>query len=345
MHAVVRRKSGTRNSRKRRPRLSDGCGNTGRSFGRFPASGIDMFRLRDAHARCTQRPFISIVGVDTSITSQCSGSLHVRAFPSRKAVPARHLPVAVQPRLSGSPLSREGNPLLPARDRAQPGTLPCARGVARARRSWKDACPSTSRAADAKTRSNGGRVAEWLTGRKGVLSAHGDVHSVKQSSAINPVGRVGMIPLQANLHECLQARVDPWPGRSHHVSGDPHAGWLSRSDDPRRATAACPERALPIRPRIRLDSGRIWLALGHGKRVVCLSDAAPRMVPKFDEAVLTLLSLERGGAEPVCLAPDLRPSRGWSDHLSGKVDPDLRAHDECRRRRRRIARGQLRGHC
>jgi hypothetical protein len=46
-------------------------------------------------------------------------------------------------------------------------------------------------------------VAEWLTGRKGVLSAHGDVHSVKQSSAINLSDAVGMIPLQANLHECL----------------------------------------------------------------------------------------------------------------------------------------------
>jgi enhancing lycopene biosynthesis protein 2 len=58
------------------------------------------------------------------------------------------------------------------------------------------------------------------------------------------------------------------------------------------------------------------------------------------EAVLTLLSLERGGAEPVCLAPDLTQAR-VVDHLSGKVDPGAsprRVPAEAAR----IARGQLR---
>ena len=58
------------------------------------------------------------------------------------------------------------------------------------------------------------------------------------------------------------------------------------------------------------------------------------------EAVLTLLSLERGGAEPVCLAPDFTQAR-VVDHLSGKLDPGAsprRVPAEAAR----IARGQLR---
>ncbi|HJX51749.1 MAG TPA: isoprenoid biosynthesis protein ElbB, partial [Polyangia bacterium] len=53
---------------------------------------------------------------------------------------------------------------------------------------------------------------------------------------------------------------------------------------------------------------------------VVLSGCGSEDGSEVREAVLTLLSLERGGAEPVCLAPDLTQSR-VVDHLSGKVDP------------------------
>jgi len=76
------------------------------------------------------------------------------------------------------------------------------------------------------------------------------------------------------------------------------------------------------------------------KRVgVVLSGCGSEDGSEVREAVLTLLSLERGGAEPVCLAPDLTQSR-VVDHLSGKVDPDAsprRVPAEAAR----IARGKL----
>jgi len=77
------------------------------------------------------------------------------------------------------------------------------------------------------------------------------------------------------------------------------------------------------------------------KRVgVILSGCGSEDGSEVREAVLTLLSLERGGAEPVCLAPDFTQSR-VVDHLSGKVDPSAsprRVPAEAAR----IARGQLR---
>ena len=73
---------------------------------------------------------------------------------------------------------------------------------------------------------------------------------------------------------------------------------------------------------------------------VVLSGCGSEDGSEVREAVLTLLSLERGGAEPVCLAPDLTQSR-VVDHLSGKVDSSAsprRVPAEAAR----IARGQLR---
>ena len=82
-------------------------------------------------------------------------------------------------------------------------------------------------------------------------------------------------------------------------------------------------------------------AVAMAKRVgVVLSGCGSEDGSEVREAVLTLLSLERGGAEPVCLAPDLTQSR-VVDHLSGKVDPGVgprRVLVEAAR----IARGQLR---
>jgi enhancing lycopene biosynthesis protein 2 len=77
------------------------------------------------------------------------------------------------------------------------------------------------------------------------------------------------------------------------------------------------------------------------KRVgVVLSGCGSEDGSEVREAVLTLLSLERGGAEPVCLAPDLVQSKTF-DHLTGKIDPTAsprRVFAEASR----IARGQLR---
>jgi len=76
------------------------------------------------------------------------------------------------------------------------------------------------------------------------------------------------------------------------------------------------------------------------KRVgVVLSGCGSEDGSEIREAVLTLLSLERGGAEPVCLAPDLTQSR-VVDHLTSKVDSSAsprRVPAEAAR----IARGQL----
>lgn len=73
---------------------------------------------------------------------------------------------------------------------------------------------------------------------------------------------------------------------------------------------------------------------------VVLSGCGSEDGTEVREAVLTLLSLERGGAEPVCLVPDFTQTR-IVDHLTGKVDPSAgprRVPAEAAR----IARGQLR---
>jgi len=57
------------------------------------------------------------------------------------------------------------------------------------------------------------------------------------------------------------------------------------------------------------------------KRVgVVLSGCGSEDGSEIREAVLTLLSLERGGAEPVCLAPDLIQARVM-DHVTGNPEP------------------------
>jgi len=77
------------------------------------------------------------------------------------------------------------------------------------------------------------------------------------------------------------------------------------------------------------------------KRVgVVLSGCGSEDGSEVREAVLTLLSLERGGAEPVCLAPDRTQSR-IVDHLSGNVDSEARPR-RVLAESARIARGQVR---
>jgi enhancing lycopene biosynthesis protein 2 len=77
------------------------------------------------------------------------------------------------------------------------------------------------------------------------------------------------------------------------------------------------------------------------KRVgVVLSGCGSEDGSEIREAVLTLLSLERGGAEPVCLAPD-RTQTKVMDHLTGNPDTGAsprRALSEASR----IARGHIR---
>jgi enhancing lycopene biosynthesis protein 2 len=73
---------------------------------------------------------------------------------------------------------------------------------------------------------------------------------------------------------------------------------------------------------------------------VVLSGCGSEDGSEVREAVLTLLSLERGGAEPVCLAPDLTQSRGV-DNLSGKID-SAASPRRVPAEAARIARGQLR---
>jgi enhancing lycopene biosynthesis protein 2 len=73
---------------------------------------------------------------------------------------------------------------------------------------------------------------------------------------------------------------------------------------------------------------------------VVLSGCGSKDGSEVREAVLTLLSLERGGAEPVCLAPDLAQAR-VVDHLSGRVDPSASPR-RVMAESARIARGQLR---
>jgi enhancing lycopene biosynthesis protein 2 len=75
------------------------------------------------------------------------------------------------------------------------------------------------------------------------------------------------------------------------------------------------------------------------KRVgVVLSGCGPGDGSEVREAVLTLLSIERGGAEALCMAPD-RPVPRVLDHLTGKVDPGPRS---VLAEAARIARGQIR---
>jgi enhancing lycopene biosynthesis protein 2 len=77
------------------------------------------------------------------------------------------------------------------------------------------------------------------------------------------------------------------------------------------------------------------------KRVgVVLSGCGSEDGSEVREAVLTLLSLERGGAEPVCLAPDRTQTRVM-DHLTGKPEAGAsprRVLSEAAR----IARGRIR---
>src|SRR6185436_33278 len=75
------------------------------------------------------------------------------------------------------------------------------------------------------------------------------------------------------------------------------------------------------------------------KRVgVVLSGCGPGDGSEVREAVLTLLSIERGGAEAVCMAPD-RPVPHVLAPLTGKVDPGPRS---VLAEAARIARGQIR---
>lgn len=75
------------------------------------------------------------------------------------------------------------------------------------------------------------------------------------------------------------------------------------------------------------------------KRVgVVLSGCGPGDGSEVREAVLTLLSIERGGAEPVCMAPD-RPLPFVLDHLTGNPE---KAPRSVMAEAARIARGQLR---
>jgi enhancing lycopene biosynthesis protein 2 len=76
------------------------------------------------------------------------------------------------------------------------------------------------------------------------------------------------------------------------------------------------------------------------KRVgVVLSGCGSEDGTEVREAVLTLLSLERGGAEPVCLAPKLTQTKIF-DHLTGQLDPEA-ASRRVGAESARIARGQL----
>src|SRR3954454_9096547 len=75
------------------------------------------------------------------------------------------------------------------------------------------------------------------------------------------------------------------------------------------------------------------------KRVgVVLSGCGPGDGSEVREAVLTLLSIERGGGEAICMAPD-RPMPFVLDHLTGKTDKGPRS---VMAESARIARGQLR---
>src|SRR3954462_9979062 len=56
------------------------------------------------------------------------------------------------------------------------------------------------------------------------------------------------------------------------------------------------------------------------KRVgVVLSGCGPRDGSEVREAVLTLLSIERGGAEAICMAP-ARQQKAVIDHLTGEPE-------------------------
>jgi enhancing lycopene biosynthesis protein 2 len=74
------------------------------------------------------------------------------------------------------------------------------------------------------------------------------------------------------------------------------------------------------------------------KRVgVVLSGCGPGDGSEVREAVLTLLSIERGGAEALCMAPD-RPLTHVLDHLTGKEEAAPRS---VLAEAARIARGQI----
>src|SRR5437764_15332666 len=75
------------------------------------------------------------------------------------------------------------------------------------------------------------------------------------------------------------------------------------------------------------------------KRVgVVLSGCGPGDGSEVREAVLTLLSVERGGGEALCLAPN-RPMPYVLDHLTGNTD---KAPRSVMAEAARIARGQVR---
>jgi enhancing lycopene biosynthesis protein 2 len=75
------------------------------------------------------------------------------------------------------------------------------------------------------------------------------------------------------------------------------------------------------------------------KRVgVVLSGCGPGDGSEIREAVLTVLSLERGGAEAICMAPD-RPMPFVLDHLTGNTEKGARS---VLAEAARIARGQIR---
>jgi enhancing lycopene biosynthesis protein 2 len=75
------------------------------------------------------------------------------------------------------------------------------------------------------------------------------------------------------------------------------------------------------------------------KRVgVVLSGCGPGDGSEIREAVLTLLSIERGGGEVVCMAPDLKQPR-VVDHRTGEVDGGPRS---VMAEAARIARGEIR---
>src|SRR4051794_34968875 len=75
------------------------------------------------------------------------------------------------------------------------------------------------------------------------------------------------------------------------------------------------------------------------KRVgVVLSGCGPRDGSEVREAVLTLLSLERGGAEAICMAP-ARQQKLVVDHLTGQPEVAPRS---VMAESARIARGDIR---
>src|SRR5687768_13587488 len=75
------------------------------------------------------------------------------------------------------------------------------------------------------------------------------------------------------------------------------------------------------------------------KRVgVVLSGCGPADGSEVREAVLTLLSIERGGAEAICMAPD-RPSPQVIDHRTGDAGGPARS---VMAEAARIARGDIR---